>query len=252
MGKVLLAILFLVSFIGFVCGEERIEFQGRYWTTDLDTRIKVASNSVEGTDVDLKDDLGINDEDFPEARLTIALSKHNKMRFGYTQISYNGERNITRTIMFNGKSYTLGSKVETDFDLKYLRLGWIWEFINIGDGVFEGGTLFEVKGFIIEASLNAPSLSISESEDFRGAFPSLGLTLGMQPHKSVNLFAEASGISAGNYGYFYDAEVGVEFTITKSFTILGEYRILELKAEDDSNYAKLKIKGPFAGGTLRF
>jgi len=38
----------------------------------------------------------------------------------------------------------------------------------------------------------------------------------------------------------------------KNLSLFGGYRILDFRAEDDPDFAKLRILGPFAGITLRF
>ena len=119
---------------------------------------------------------------------------------------------------------------------------------------FETLALLEAKGFWLDISLDAPNLtpSIEESEDFMGGLPTVGLALDINPHKILNIFAEVSGIYAGNYGYFLDGEVGVKIIPMKSLSLFGGYRVLDLRAEDDPDFAKLRILGPFAGITLRF
>jgi hypothetical protein len=87
---------------------------------------------------------------------------------------------------------------------------------------------------------------------FRGILPTLGSALDINPHKIVNIFAEVSGMYAGEYGSFLDGEAGVKIIPIKNLSVLGGYRIFYLKAEDDSDFAKLKISGPFVGATLRF
>jgi hypothetical protein len=50
----------------------------------------------------------------------------------------------------------------------------------------------------------------------------------------------------------YDAEVGIKFIPVRIFSIIGGYRIMEFKAENDDDFAKIRIHGPFVGLTIRF
>ena len=243
----------LIFSIGVVFADTKIELEGRYWITDLACKGKVTELSVIGSDINFKDDLGITDKDFPELRLTWNTGPRSKIRFAYTEIDYSNDKNITKTVTFAGRSYTLGTKVSTTLDVKYLRLGWFWQFIDIAEGAFKLGTLLELKGFMVDASLAAPTLSFSESEQFMGGLPTLGVALDINPLKKINLFAEISGLHAGDYGYFFDAEVGMKIIPLKNFSITGGYRIFNMELEDDnSDYAKLSLTGPFMTGTLRF
>jgi hypothetical protein len=250
--NVLLAGCLLIISTGHIFADTKVEIEGRYWITDLESDIKTTINEIVGTDIDLKEDLGISDEDIPEARITLKITKNNKLRAAYTQIQYSGDKNIERTITFDGNSYTVGTPVESNLDVKYLRLGWLWQFINIADETIKLGPMFEIKGLSADAALNAPQLGLSASETFTGAFPTFGGGLDINPHKKINIFAEISGISLGNYGHFFDAEAGIKLIPIKNFTIAAGYRLFDLKIEDDPDYAKIKIKGPFLSGSFRF
>ncbi|MCQ9205274.1 MAG: hypothetical protein NG737_03055 [Omnitrophica bacterium] len=231
-----------------------IEIQGYYWLTDLTSKVKVTSNSIIGTDINFKDDLGIQDDDFGDIRLMWNLTSKSQLRLAYTEIDYNGSENIIRNIVFDGQTYTIGARVDTGLDIKYLRLGWIQQLIGVDAGSANTtlDLLFEVKGFLIDASLGVPSLGISESEKFIGAIPALGIIFNSKLHKSVNIFAELSGLYIGDYGYIFDAEAGIEIIPRDNFSILAGYRILSLKIENDSDYAEIEIIGPFFGATFRF
>ena len=238
-----LCIVITSSFAGSL-----IEVEGRYWITDLEGKAKVTTTAA-GTDINLKDDLGVKDEDFPEVRATLSLLGSSKLRLAYTQVGYSGDQNISRTVVFDGQTYSLGVNVDTDIDLQYIRLGWIWEFLNISDKL-KISSLIEAKGFVIDASLKTPV--ISESENFTGGVPAVGVLVEFQPFKKIGVFAEVSGIDVGSYGYLYDAEIGIKINPIDNFSINAGYRMFDLNFEDDSDYAKLKITGPFFSGEFRF
>jgi hypothetical protein len=253
--KILLAmaILIFTPCLAFAQKGPTLELEGRYWIPDLSGKVK-ASETFINTEVDFKRDLGIKDENFPEARLTWYTGPKSKIRLAYTQAGFDGDENLDRTIEFNGQTYTVGTRVETDVKVRYLRLGWAWQFIDIGEGVVKLGTLLEGKGFWGKVSIEAPDLSpsVRESEKFLLGLPTLGIALDINPHKMINIFGEASGLTAGSYGYVYDAEAGVKLIPIRFFSIIVGYRIFDIKAKYHSDYAKLRFHGPFAGATLRF
>lgn len=230
-----------------------LEFEGRYWIPDLRGKVKAAETFID-TEVDLKRDLDIKDENFPEGRLTWYTGPKSKIRLAYTQAGFEGDEILNRTVEFNGQTYTVGTRVETDVKVRYLRLGWAWQFIDIGKGTVKLGTLLEGKGFSGKISLEAPDLSspVKESEKFLFGLPTIGVALDINPHKILNIFGEVSGLTAGRYGYVYDAEAGIKLIPIRFLSIIAGYRIFEIKAEHNSSYAKLRFYGPFAAATLRF
>jgi len=240
-----------------------LEFEGRYWIPDLVAKAKIEESSI-GSDIDFKSDLGIKDENFPEARFIWNIGPDSKIRLFYTQAKFKGDQTVTRSIDFNGKTYTVGSVVSSKLDLQYFGLGWIWQFLSLGDEKIKLGTILELKGVAGKAALDAPSLAFNESADFIGGLPTAGLVLELSPFKqgkpyekesswkNSKFYTEASGMSAGEYGYFIDAEAGFKLAPYKYFSINGGYRYVSLKAEDAPDYAKIELKGPFVGATLRF
>lgn len=59
-------------------------------------------------------------------------------------------------------------------------------------------------------------------------------------------------MTAGSYGYVYDAEAGIKFIPLKFLSVMAGYRIFEVKATHNHDYARVRFHGPFAGATLRF
>jgi hypothetical protein len=231
----------------------RVEFEGHYWIPDLEAEIRYTELD-RGTTTDLKEDLGIKDENYPEVRFTWFIGPRHRVRLSYTQVTYSGENNIGRTIEFGGDTFTVGSLVESEFDLKYLKLGWVWELIHLADGAVKLGTLLEGKAFLLDASLDAPNLipPIDESVDVSAGFPTAGVVLGIYPHRFINGFAEISGMYGGKYGYAFDGEAGVKITPIRNVSVFGGWRILDFKVEDEPDFAKVTISGPFAGAIWRF
>jgi hypothetical protein len=218
-----LAFIILIPCVGFAASDVTLELEGRFWWTDLQGKMKVTDSNDIGTDIDLKEDLGIKDEGYPEVRLTWYTGKKSKIRIAYTQVGYDGDANVQGTILYNGTTYDVGTRVVTEFDIKYASIGWAWQFINIDNGFFKLGTLIEAKGFWTEATLEAPDLAtpIKEKEKFTFVLPTIGAALDINPHKMLNIFAEGSGLYAGNYGYMYDVEAGVKLIPIKILSIMG-------------------------------
>jgi hypothetical protein len=241
-----------------------VEFEGRYWMPDLTAKAKVTTSGIAGDDLNFKSELGIKDENFPEARFIWHIGPSSRIRAYYTQAKFEGDEAIARTVTFDGKTYTAGAQVKSELDLQYFGLGWIWEFFNTLDEKVKIGTILEAKGVAGKVSLDAPALAINESSDFIAGLPTVGLSMTINPFKNsepyhsknilsnLGFYAEAAGMSAGKYGYFIDAETGVRWVPVKYVSVSGGYRMVSLKAEDKPDYVKMELKGVFAGCSIRF
>jgi hypothetical protein len=241
-----------IVLIGQVFAEPTVEFEGRYWVTDLQAETRVTTGTLMGTNIDLEDDLGVKDEDFPEARFSWYTGPNSEIRLAYTQVSYSGDRILGMAISFDGQIYNSGTQVNTDLDIHYARLGWAWEFINMFDDTLKIGSLLDAKYFLFDVSLDASSQAVKESERFKVALPTIGAVMDYSPIEKINIFGEVSGLPSADYGHIFDAELGIKFFPVKNFTIICGYRVIDMELENDPNYGELRITGPFAGATFRF
>jgi Fe-S-cluster containining protein len=251
---ILLSVFVLLCCFGICLAQNSsVEFEGRYWIADLDAQAKVERSGI-GDKFDLKSDLGVKDEDFPEGRFYWHTGPNSKLRFAYTQAGFDGDETVTRTTEFKGQTFTAGTRVVSDLGIKYFRFGWIWQFLNMASEKIKIGSVLEAKVISVNVSLEAPNLvpAVKEKEEFVGGLPTVGLALDINPIKKINLFAEISGIGAGSLGYFFDAEAGIKFMPIKNISFIGGYRFIGFKAEDDKDFARLDLKGPFLGATLEF
>lgn len=231
----------------------RVELEARYWTPDLTSTVRVAEGGV-GTDIDLVDDLGMGDEGFLEGRLSWRPTPRSKIRLAWVPLSYSGDRVVSRTLEFGGETFRVNTRVVSDLDIEYARLGWAWQFIGTKDGNFLLGPVLEAKAFRVEASLAAPEfiLPLSASETFEEVFPAGGLMLDARLGRRALLFAEATIMPANEFGELLDWEVGVKFRPVGGLLLTAGYRALEADAEDDDDRLDLDISGAFFGLSWRF
>ena len=229
--------------------EATLEFEGRYWFPDLDSNVKVVQSGV-GSTINVPSDLGVGNENFPEGRLIWHTTENSRLRLTYTRATYEGDKTLTRTVQFDGQTYTSGTRVTSEFELHYFSAGWIWQFLHFMDDKVQLGPMIEGKGIFADISLSSPTQS--EREKMWGGLPTVGAALDIAPFKQVKLYGEASGFWVGPLGNFFDAEVGIQVTPVKYVTLLGGYRFVDIEAEDDPDFVEVELSGFFVGGRLRF
>ncbi len=229
-----------------------VQFEGRYWITDTNAQVRVERGSI-GTDLDLKKDLGVEDQNLPDLRFTISQGR-SRIRFGFSRTSYSGDREVARTFAFAGRTYTFGTRVVSDVDVTHVRVGWAFQFIEAGEGRVRFGTLVQGHGFVVNTLLDAPNLRppVREEERLGAGVPTAGLILDINPHDVVNVFGEFSGISVGRYGYFVESEFGARVLPVGNLSLTAGYRIFNLHAKYEPDFARLRIRGPFVGAAIRF
>jgi hypothetical protein len=224
-----------------------LEVEGRAWFGDPAGTIRV-SRSGFGTDVDLKNDLGISGTTLGELRVALKLG-HNRIDFGYTPIRLEGDSDVSRTIQFAGQTYTVGTRVQSQVKVDHLSLGWRYLF---GNHLIRIGPAVRVNGFLTHSSLASSALSQTQTEDLSFGIPTAGLALELHPVHRLTIFGEATGMSADNYGHFIESDAGVRVYPARFLYGTAGYQTFNLKGEIGSDLARLRIRGPFVGLGLQF
>ena len=254
-GGVLLGIVALVT---TPAAAQTIEFEARFWPATLTAQVNVTGGRTDIppslTTINLKDDLGLKDKNLSDWRLTLFTGPHSRLRVGYVTMNYSADQDLQRTVVFNGTTYTVGNRVITKLALDYWRFGWIWYFAGTSSDPVQFGSLLEAKTISMDASVAAPNLTplVLNAKKFASTLPSVGLVLDVRPSRTVDVYVEASGVSAGTYGRGVDAEAGIKLIPAQNVSLSAGYRYFDLEAKDDPDFAKIKNAGPYASVALRF
>jgi len=245
-----LAAVLLVS-AGVLSGQRAVEFEGRYWMPAAKARTQFGSG---GTDINLKEDLGLKDANFPEGRLSYYGRGRSHIHFSYTPIEYAGDVTVSRTLVFSGRPYTASTRVLSEFEIQHLQLSWGYQFINVHNGAFKLGTILAGNGFLFRGRLRAPNLvpAVDSEEELKIGLPTVGLALDINPHRKINLFGDVSGIKIGKYGYFVSSDAGVKIQPAKVGFFTVGYRNFNLHAKNEPDFARITLRGVFVGGGARF
>jgi hypothetical protein len=244
------AFFVLIGFAVLLPAQTAFEFTGRYWIPQMSARLRVERNGF-GTDIDAKQDLGISDTNFPEGQFTLE-TRHMRVQFTYTPIDLSGDRTVTRTIVFNGRTYALGTRVVSDLEVQHLQLSWAWQFINLRDGIFKIGPMVEADGFLTHGRLRAPDLSFDERENVSAGLPTVGIALDINPHRRVNIYGQVAGMKADDYAYFIGSDAGVKVRPVRFLVLAAGYRTFNLHLTTAPDFARLNLRGPFVGAGIRF
>ena len=245
--------------VSYVSGQEKpeqksrptIELEVRYWFPELDGSAKATSGDRR-SGVDFKDALGMGDEGIPEGRITWYPGPNSWLRLSYFQVGYDGENKLERTITFGGREFTIGTTLQSSADIKNLKLGWAWQFINLADGKIKLGPLLEASLNWVDVSIQRTGGAIKAEKSYTLPLPAIGFSLNVAPWKWMDGFLDLSGLPLGKYGHAFNVEGGVKIIPIKNVSILGGYRYNDDQFEDGPKFIKLRFSGPFLGATLRF
>jgi len=243
MRKVLLAVLVVMLFcLMHSTADAIVHVEGRYWFSNLDSKVKVTDASVIGTDIDLVDTLGVDDKkNFWEGRIDLNLGSHHLI-YGYMPLSWTGQKTITQSVTFAGRLYTASTKVDSSLDILYQRLGYRYDIIDmLGNRL---GIIFDIKLLDIEARLKAPAIGVDKAYSVTAPIPTVGLGAQVGLPFLFSVGADVTGIAySGNH--LIDGEAQINFNPIPFVVISGGYRLFDVKVADGDNKVDFKLKGPF-------
>jgi len=223
--------------------------RGAYWFPKLSGNAQ--TNVTGDTRFDFKDTLGVNDENIPFGEAFLRLG-NTTLRVGYTQFKFDGGKELTQTVVFNGVTYSATDNVISSLDMKMLDGEVQFDFLrpDVGVAGFNLGLLLKVK--YVDGEMELRSTTQTETKDFKAPIPMLGVAAGIGFIKDmIRVDVRASGIAySGNH--LYDVDAYASFAPLPFVRVQGGYRHIDLKIDEDDTLASFKLSGPYLGAQLSF
>jgi len=225
--------------------------RGYYWFPSLDGTMRVDEANLIGTNIDFKDDLGIEDEDYPSGEVFVGLGRHH-LSLTYTNIDYSGSKTLTRTIWFKGKPYTIGSPVTSSIEYQMIDFHYQYDFLDLENVLagFSLGGVLQVKYLDGEVSLKTTGLD--EKEDFTIPIPMVGLNLHIGLISDI-LEARLRGTAMSYSGNtIYEIMADISLTPLPFIGIHGGYKTFVIDIDEEDVMLDSDMSGPYVALTVSF
>lgn len=225
--------------------------RGTYWFPDLSATAQTTTAGLPDTKFDLKDDLGVDDEDFLSGEAFLRFGRVH-LRVGYTQIGFDGTTTLTQDIEFNGQTFQVSDHVISSLDLKMFDAEVQVDILrpDFVAASFYLGLIGKMK--YVDGDLELSSTALTESESFELPIPMVGLAAGAGFLNDFLRFdARLTGMAySGNH--LYEADAFASVVPFPFLRIQGGYRYIDLKADEDDLLADVELSGPYVGVQLSF
>jgi hypothetical protein len=232
-----------------------VEVGGYFWSPEPTVLITSESLGIVGTQIDFKEDLGIEKGTFKQLKVVLRPATKHKFRFEYTPIGYDAESTLRRTVVFNGQRFDVAIPVTTEMKWNAYRFGYEWDFVYRDRGF--AGLLLELKHTDIKASLS----NVLVGEEFvhaQAPIPAIGF-IGrgyVVPNISItgefSFFKLPSSIDEDYQGRYYDFDLYGSVNFNDHFGAQLGYRSLTVFYKIEEDQGDLKMKGLYFGGVARF
>jgi outer membrane protein len=230
--------------------------QANYWIPTFNGDLRVDKNGITGTEIDIKNDLGVGNENIPGAEAFFSMGNH-EIRLSYSRIDLSGAKTLGKDIVFDGKTYDAAAYVESDLKVNMIDFAYQYKFLNFENILagFSIGIIGQLKYLDGEARLHSTTMgpTFDNKENLHVPIPMIGLGAKIGILAGI-LEARAKFAGMGYSGsFFYDALADISLTPFPFLSLHGGYRAMSLKIDNVSDiYAKMDFYGPYAGLAISF
>ena len=238
-------------------GEDfHIELGAMFWSPTPELAINTDALDVIGVgEVDFVQEFAIADQRFTEYRVTFKPARKHKVRFHYLPISYDPDPvTLERTIVFGGRTFTVGLPADAEVEWKMWRFGYEWDFFTRTAGFL--GFIAELKHNKVHAQIDSPIGT--ELAEETAPVPAIGLIARGYLTEHVAITGEFTGfrmldsISDEFDGEFWDWDIYGTANLGRNVGVQGGYRSIDVEYIGDEDLGRLKMKGFYFGGLVRF
>ena len=231
-----------------------IEAAAGFWFPSADMSVSSEGVNIPGTKINLKKDLGLEDDRFPEIRATLRPGRKHKLRFQYIPIKYRQDTTIARDLVFNGQRYRAGLPVSSLLDWKAFRFAYEYDFIYRSRGFI--GAVIDLKYTDVNAELSSAAIA-REFTHKRAPVPAIGGIGRYYVLPNISITGEVTGVKVPNIddkyeGHYVDFDLYGTVNVTNNVGAQLGYRSFDVGYKIEGDAGSFVLKGLYFGIVARF
>lgn len=244
-----------------------IGVRARLWNATMTGDVRVDDDNLVGSAIDIDDTLDLTEgEKVFEGIFTFKPLRNSRFDLSYWANAFKGERRLTGDVNYNGRTYTLGTLLESDLDMRVATLTYqyILPTPNLAAIKIEAGPLIGVKLISFDGELSAVDAPVpfSSTDDLTAPIPVIGARASIALSDWISVEAEIQGITINNFsdvgGTLIEAQGEILVNVWRGLSFGGGYHRFIMDAEDESGSSGDRFKGDmtidgfFASAAFRF
>lgn len=247
---VLILVLFLLCASNAVAAENLAVKLG-YQLLSPEGSLAGTVNGV-GQQLDVDDDLNLDDSEGFTGEIALHWGR-SRLAFNYLDFGFSGAGTLTAAGEFNGQSFSVDDRVDTDLNINLYDFSYTFNLINLTDlpARFQLGPEVAVKVVDIDLRFDDRTQGFSETEAVTVPIPTIGARARVALADFVGLVGRISYLEIDE-NYFLDAEAQLEFSPVPLVGIYLGARLFEVQVEEDDIYVETEFSGPYGGLLVRF
>lgn len=256
--KILVALCLLLSAAPFAHAQDldyyKVRMSGVWWYPENSGTIY---GSGDKGSFDLQKDFGFTYNSTFNYQLDFRFKRKQHLLFNASYLDNSATRAITRTITFEGKTFTVGTQTTADIKTLSVSPGYQYDFIRRDHGYLGLGAVFyllDTKASLTGAvNVNGQGVTQTVSDSTFSPVPVIGPRARWYPlHYSNRLSLDGyiQGMYFFSYGDIWSARGAVNFGIFPHLNVTGGYFLgsaLSVHGTNDRIGLRLRQKGAIVG-----
>jgi hypothetical protein len=219
----------------------RLRLEYREWRPDLTGSMLKSSPDMDGTVVDLNEDLGLEKNRTFQARGAIQFKPGTKLRGSYTRIDYHGDvASAPNTFNFGATRFITGNRIVTTVKGAYYSADLEFDFVK-GPGGFLGG-IVGGRMLDVDRTIVSPTNELREADTWRVPQPVIGI-VGRGYAGRFSAEGEVAGLTLGDRGSVFEFDGSGRFHISDRLAVQGGYRVFSAKPKDGADSVEFRMSG---------
>jgi hypothetical protein len=235
----------LVLALAPLAQDESVGARWRVWKAEIDGHIQGQGDALPSSDIDVARELGLDDEENGnELQVYVNVPFFGRLYAGYWWIDFDGSQVLSRTITFADRSFTSGTRVDTELELDMYYLTYEFPLpIPLGTDDFNLSVGFQIgaRALLVDASIQS---SLFSAQDSGGTgIPVLGVHGILQLTSYVRVELELAGLAASYADTslrYFDGFAEVVGQIGPVFAGVG-YKWASVDLEDERGDVDLEV-----------
>jgi hypothetical protein len=200
-----------------------------------------------GNQIDFRTDLGISEHHTsPYIRAILKPSRKNRVVFETIPYRLNGNQQLTRSVTFNGVTYTIQDRIASEANVNYFFGGYQRDLVSNSFG--HAGFLTGIGYLDGDANVRSQTRGLQGTESAKIPFPLVGGEFRVlpDPRGLFNINADVKGFPLGTYGHYFQTVVNVGVSLGHNLTAQAGYGYVNANIHEKNNGDgfKLNFRGP--------
>jgi hypothetical protein len=217
----------------------RLRAEYLFWSPQPAGELQKGVAGVEGTLVDVQQDLGFVSHAAGTVRGALRLGRSVKLLGSWAPIDFKGEATASKVIVYGTAVVLPGQQVASSLKGQYATAAIGWDFLQRRQGFL--GLLAGVKYVDVDALVLNVDTGNRVVETERLPVPALGLAARLYVTRHLSVEGEVSGLTLGDRGHLWEIFATARVHVSDHLAATGGYHKLAVEGRDGRDYLNVEL-----------